>query len=222
MNTINILIADGRKLLREGLSVLLERHADLRVVGDASEIAAVPRLVEPLDVNVLVVNLSPLAPGSVDLLRRVIAQQPSFRVVALVLTPTADVIRQLLSAGVSGCLTKECTSDELVTAIRTAMNGGTYLSPALTQLMLNGYVRAAADRNSGASRALAPREREVLRRIASGENTKEIAHALGIGTKTVETHRRRLMQKLGRDSVAELTQYAVIEGLIQLGASVEV
>jgi two-component system, NarL family, response regulator NreC len=107
-----------------------------------------------------------------------------------------------------------------LSAIRAVARGTVYLSQSITEQVVKGYV-AAAHAPSPRSRPLAPREVEILRRIASGESTKEIAFALRLGTKTVETHRRRIMEKLNRFSVAELTQYAVAESLIPLASSVE-
>jgi DNA-binding NarL/FixJ family response regulator len=134
---------------------------------------------------------------------------------ALTLWPNTTFIREILEAGAAGCLTKECASADLVTAIRTVMTHMVYLSPRIAEAVVNGYVLPGG-KSAGAARALSARERQILRRIADGETTKQIALAFKVSTKTIETHRRRIMQKLGKHSVAELTKYAVREGLTSL------
>jgi DNA-binding NarL/FixJ family response regulator len=211
---INILLADGRKLFREGLSLLLEKHEDLRVIGEAEDGRDVCKLVRALSAHVVILNLTPPLSGGTDLIRSILRADPDVRVIVLTLTPAVHAVRELLEAGAVGCLTKECAGAELVSAIRTVIQGRVYLSPRLVEQLVSGYVRPAGD--APAPRPLAPREREVLRRIAGGQTTKEIAYALGVSAKTVETHRRRIMEKLGKHSVAELTKYAVLEGMTPL------
>lgn len=139
------------------------------------------------------------------------------RVVIAAVHPDATFVKQMLQAGAAACLTKECASEELASAIRAAAAGRTYLSPNLTETVVHGYVISAG--SSGRKRQLTPREREILQRIANGETTKQIAFALQVGPKTIETHRRRMMEKLDKHSVAELTKYAIREGLVSLEMS---
>ena len=213
MAKVNLLIVSGRKLLREGLTLLLKEHADLRVVGEADELERGLKLLEPLAVKAVVLNLSSPTQIGADLVRQLVAASAGVRVIVLASNPNQQCLRAVLDAGAAACLTKECSSEELVRAIRSAVAGQVYLSPRLMGMVVNNFARP--DRPP-VGRALAPREREVLRQIASGRTTKEIAYELGVSTKTIETHRRRLMEKLDRFSVAELTQYAVMEGLIAL------
>lgn len=214
VDPLNVLLVEGRKLLREGLCALLERHHDLRVVGEAEDgQAAVAKLIPALEVDVVVLNVIPPQYAGVDLVQSLTATFPDVRIVVLTLDPAPHLLRALLDAGAHGCLTRESSATELVAAIRTVMTGKTYLSPRLVDVMVHGYARPAP---RVSTRPLAPREREILARIAAGETTKQIARALGVGSKTVETHRRRLMQKLNKHSVAELTKYAVLEGLTPL------
>ena len=163
----------------------------------------------------VVLNVIPPQVGGVDLVHAITKSCPNVRVVALTMDPTPHLLRDLLNVGVHGCLTKQSSATELVEAIRTVMTDTMYLSPALVDLVANGNGHPLPA-PSIPTRPLAPREREILQRIAGGETTKEIARALGVGTKTVETHRRRMMQKLNKHSVAELTKYAVREGLTPL------
>jgi DNA-binding NarL/FixJ family response regulator len=216
MPKINVLIADGSKLLREGLAALLQKHADLRVVGEAADAHSAGKLIDPLGVDILIMNLSAATSMSAQLLRSLVADHPTIRIVALALHPGPRDVQMIVDAGAMACLTKECASEDLVAAIRSVVAGKRFLSPRLTEVILSGYASPTA--KAPITRPLAPREQEILRRIASGQATKQIAFELRVGTKTIETHRRRIMAKLNRHSVAELTQYAMLEGLVQLEA----
>ena len=215
---IQILLADGRKLLREALSLLLEKHDDLRVVGEAEEAHDVLRLVKAVSAQVVILTPTPATASVPDLVRSIIKTRPGVRVIVLTFSPAVEFVQDVLDAGALGCLTKECAGAELVAAVRAVLDNKLYLSPSRVDRVVKRYVRPSS--RSAAERSLAPREREILRHIASGQTTKEIAAALGVGTKTVETHRRRMMEKLNRHSVAELTKYAVLEGLTPLESSV--
>ena len=214
-NAIRVVLVEGRTLLREGLCALLERHEDMKVVGEFDESRSVTKLVGALAVDVVVLNVIPPQVGGIDLVKALAKHCPDVRIVALTMDPTPHLLRDLLNVGVHGCLTKQSSATELVEAIRTVMTDTTYLGPALVDLVASSNGDASPT-PSIPTRPLAPREREILQRIAGGETTKEIARALGVGTKTVETHRRRMMQKLNKHSVAELTKYAVREGLTPL------
>jgi DNA-binding NarL/FixJ family response regulator len=210
-----VLLVEGRKLLREGLCALLERHEDIEIVGEADDGRSAPRLIRGVGADVVVLNVIPPQQGAVEHVRQIVSQFPDVRVVVLTMDPTSPLLRELLNVGAHACLTKESSATELVEAIRAVMGGRTFLSPPLVDMVMNGVSRPHQPLPA-VVRPLAPREREILARIAAGETTKEIARALGVGTKTVETHRRRMMHKLNKHSVAELTKYAVIEGLTPL------
>ncbi len=211
---INVLLVEGRRVLREGLCLLLEKHPDIKVVGEADEADAAAKLVKALSPHVVILNVQTPSRATTESIRSIASVRSGSRVIVLALHPDAPFIREILEAGAAGCLTKECASEEMVTAIRTVAEKQLYLSPRMTDAVVSGYVLPRkGGRRDG---ALSARERDILRRIADGETTKQIARALGVSTKTVETHRRRMMQKLGLHSVAELTKYAVREGLSSL------
>jgi DNA-binding NarL/FixJ family response regulator len=212
---IQVLLADGRKILREGLSVLLEQHADIKVIGEAEEAQATVKLAKALSPDVIILNVALSTKGAPDLIKSLRSACPSARLLAMTVWPNTTFIREILEAGAAGCLTKDCASADLVTAIRTVMMHKVYLSPRIAEAVVNGYVLPGGSRASKV-RALSARERQILQRIADGETTKQIALAFKVSTKTIETHRRRIMQKLGKHSVAELTKYAVREGLTSL------
>jgi len=225
----NVLIAENRKLLREGLCALLGQYAEIRVVGEVEDARAALAQYKAVAADVLVITGIAVQGCGIEMVRSITDSAPALRVIVLTVDPSPHFLRELLGAGIHGCLNKDSSATQLVDAIRAVMSGGTYVSPKLLDVMV-----APGDGASGAdgdvvdespraapvaslpTRPLAPREREILRRIAGGESTKQIAHALGVGTKTVETHRRRLMHKLNKHTVAELTKYAVIHGLTPL------
>ena len=215
---INVLLADGRKLLREALSLLLEKQEDVRVIGEAEDGHDAVRLVKALSVHVVILNPTPATPSVSELVRSILKARPRVRVIVLTFNPAVEFVQDILDAGALGCLTKECAGAELMAAVRAVLENKLYLSPSLVDRVVKRYVRPST--RSTPERSLAPREREILRHIAAGQTTKEIAAALGVGTKTVETHRRRIMEKLNRHSVAELTKYAVLEGLTALETGV--
>jgi DNA-binding NarL/FixJ family response regulator len=136
------------------------------------------------------------------------------RIIALTHSPSPALIQEILAAGALGCLTKDCASQELMTAIRTAHAGKIYLSPSIAQAVVSGYVLQGKPASKIVG--LTAREKQILRLIADGTNTKQIAATIGVSVKTIETHRRRMMKKAGAHSVAELTKYAVREGITSL------
>ena len=212
---IKVVLADGRKMLREGQGVLLEKHADIKVVGEADDPAATAALLRAVAADVVVLNTGSLAPRARDLVKSISAAHSGIRIVVCSLAASAEFVREVFAAGASGCLTKECASEELATAIRTVLAGKTYLSPRLADALV-GYMMP--DDRARSQRNLSGKEQDILQRIADGQTTKQIAITLGVSSKTVETHRRRIMEKLGRHTVAELTKYAVSRGLSSLEA----
>jgi DNA-binding NarL/FixJ family response regulator len=211
---IRVLLADSRRLIREGICALLERYPDIKVVGACDEGPDAVKLVKALAPDVVLINLTLSTHGSRGLISDLRAAAARVRVVALTHSPGAESIQEILSAGVAGCLTKDCACDELLAAIRTVFAFKVYLSPFVAEAVVSGYVLRGkpASRTAG----LSAREKLILRRIADGETTKQIATAVGVSVKTIETYRRRMMQKLGVHSVAELIKYALREGMTSL------
>jgi len=212
----HVLVVDGRKLFREGICALLERRTDIKVVGEADAASAAPNLVEALSPDVVILNISPPNGDAATAVKRIAAAggPKGPRVILLTVHSDPPFFREVLQAGAAGCLTKESASEDLVTAIHTVTAGRIYLSPAIAEAVVAGYVSPRA--KTLAKRVLSSREREILRRIADGETTRDIAAGLQVSTKTIETYRRRVMEKLRLRTVAELTKYAVREGLTSL------
>ena len=215
---VRVLLVDGRKLFREGIRALLEKRSDISVVGEADDAVAAAKLVGALAPAVVILNLGPPLRNADDAIKRIraAADANGGGVSVILLTVHADpsFFRDVLRAGAQACLTKESASEDLIDAIRTVMSGRVYLSPAIAEAVVSGYVIPTSKHAAG--QLLSSREREILGCVADGEATRHIASRLGVSSKTVETYRRRVMEKLRLRSVAELTKYAVREGLTSL------
>ena len=215
---VRVILVEGRRVLREGLRLLLERHDNIHVAGEAEDGMAAAKIAKAITADVAVLNVTLWSKEVRDVIRAVSRARTA--VICLVMSHEPTFIRDLLEAGAVGCLTKDAAEEELVTAIRAVAGGKVYLSPSVTRTVLTDYAArsrpAGARRGQSGGQALSLRESEILRRIAEGQSSKEIAAELDIGLKTVDTHRRRLMQKLNRHSVAELTKAAIKLGLTSL------
>lgn len=213
---VRVLLADDHRLMREGLRHLLERRTDLRVVAEAADGLSTVRLAGELSPDVVVMDISMPGLNGVEATRRILASSPGVKVLALSMHADRRYVIAMLKAGASGYLLKDSASDELVRAIESALARTTFLSPAIADMVVKEYVSGLPGEAGGAFGLLTAREREVLQLVAEGLSTKEIAGRLGLSGKTVESHRQQLMEKLDLHSVAELTKYAVREGLTAL------
>ena len=209
---IEILIADDHLILRQGLRALLRGHSDMRIVAEAGDGAEAVRLAAEASPQVVVMDVSMPGLNGVEATRQILARMPHAKVIILSLY-SADwpLIAEAFRAGATGYIPKEASVDELVTAIRTVVQDKVYISPTAQDAAIEALRRPDAD--TSPRRLLTPREREVLRHLADGNAMKQIAVHLDVSVKTVETHRRQIMDKLGLHSVAELTKYAIRQGI---------
>ncbi|MBI5385501.1 MAG: response regulator transcription factor [Verrucomicrobia bacterium] len=215
-SVVRILLVEDHALVREGVRLLLGRESDLKVVGEAADARSALALAERLRPDLAVLDLGlPDAHGT-DLARQLLRRHPSLRVIILSVQGNAELLKQALAAGVSGYVLKANASDELLRAVRAAVAGRTYLCPELCSAMFANYQRLMEAPCGSGLRELSERERGVLGLIAEGRSTKEIAAALALSAKTIETHRLRIMKKLDAHSVAELTKHAIRIGLTSL------
>jgi DNA-binding NarL/FixJ family response regulator len=214
--TIRVILADDHSVFREGLCSLLRVEEDIDVVGLAADGDAAIALVRELRPDVVVMDIAMPGCDGIEATERILADEPSQRILALSMHADAQFMQKMFSVGAKGYLPKNCCFDELVTAIRTIHENGEYLSPSLNTALLSDYIGLLAKEKERNDRPLSDRETEVLKMIADGQHTKQIADLLCISVKTVETHRRQIMEKLGISTVAGLTRYAVRTGLVDL------
>ena len=214
--TIRVLLADDHKIVREGLSSLLEREPDIEVIALADNGRIAVQFAGELRPDVAVIDIAMPEMNGIEAIRRISRENPAIMVLALSMHSARRFVVEALSAGAKGYLLKDCAAEELVRAIRTVAGKETYLCPKAAELIVKDYMKRLPESAPTSDSLLSTRENEVLQLIAEGQNTKEIAFTLAISIKTVETHRQQIMKKLNLHSVAELTRYAIREGLTPL------
>ncbi len=213
---IRILLADDHTLFRDGLHNLFSQQPDMEVVGQASDGVEAARLACELEPDVVLMDVTMPGLNGFEATRRIHEQCP--RVKVLILSMHADLrfVTESLHAGACGYLLKESAFPQLVRAIGSAMAGQMVFSPTISEALARDYARRVGHEGGSAFVVLSAREREVLQLLAEGRATRDIAAELNVSIKTVETHRRQIMQKLDIHSVAELTKYAIREGITGL------
>lgn len=214
--TIKVIIADDHKIMRDGLRTLLAKHAGITVVGEAEDGRETVQLAKKLSPDVVIMDIAMPDLNGIEATRKIVAEHPGVKVIALSMHSDRRFVSEMLKAGASAYLLKDCAFEELVTAIQSVMKNKPYLSPGITGVVIEQYVRGRAKPGSPVFSPLSDREREVLHLMAEGKTTKEIASQLNLSIKTVETHRMNIMEKLDIHTIAELTKYAIREGLTSL------
>jgi DNA-binding NarL/FixJ family response regulator len=211
-----ILIADDHQIVRQGLRFLLEKEVDLKVVAEAENGRTTVRLARELNPGVIIMDVAMPDLNGIEATRQIIAEMPATKVIALSMYADRRFVVNMLKAGASGYLLKDCAYEELIRAIRVVLAHKTYLSPGVTDILVKDCQMGIPMNEISAFALLTPREREVLQLMSEGNSTAKIADQLHVSIKTVESHRQQLMQKLNLRSVAELTKYAIREGLTSL------
>jgi len=211
--SIRVVLADDHRIIREGLRALLEQEQDIQLVAEAETGREAVQLARKLTPHVLVMDLAMPDLNGIEATRQVVKESPQVKVLGLSMHTDKRFILGMLEAGASGYLLKDCAFEEFVNAVRSVAAGGMYLSPRIAGAVVRERLMPAAAPVSTPGGALTPREREIVQLIAEGRCTKEIADLLSVSVKTVETHRQHIMAKLNINSVAELTKFAIREGL---------
>lgn len=214
---IKVLLADDHKIFRDGLRTLIEKEG-MEVVGEAENGRKAIKLAEKLMPSVIVMDVSMPDMNGIEATRKIKTGTPDVKIIALSMHSDRRFVLGMLEAGASGYLLKDCAFGELANAITQVSTGNTYLSPQIADVVVKGYLNKAIDSSIIGGAILTSREREILQLIAEGLTAKEIAAHVFLSIKTIETHRRNIMQKLNMKSTADLTRYAIREGLISLDA----
>jgi DNA-binding NarL/FixJ family response regulator len=215
MVKVKLQIVDDHKVVRDGLRLLFEQQPDMEVIAEADNGRTALQLARKLKPDVIVMDISMPKLNGYDAALQISKELPQIKLIALSMHTDARHVEAMLSAKVSGYVIKNCAFEELVHAVCCAMQGRVYLSPSIADIVVKGYL-AQNDNNRKPKHTLTGREREILQLISEGTKTKDIAAQLFISVKTVDTHRRQIMQKLKLSSVAELTKFAVREGITLL------
>ena len=214
--SLKVLLVDDHTIVREGLRALLEKEPDVEVVAEAGSGRLALQLARECHPDVVVMDISMPDMNGIDATRQILAECGDMRVLALSMESDRRFIVEVLKAGASGYVLKDAAFAELATAIRMVAADEAYLGPRISALIIKDYLQRIPQESSLTYEGLTPREREILQMVADGKNSKEIAFAFSVSVKTVENQRHSIMKKLNLYSIAELTKYAIREGLTSL------
>jgi DNA-binding NarL/FixJ family response regulator len=209
---IRLLLVDDHAILRDGLRALLSYYPDVEVVGEAEDGLQAIEAVESLAPDVVLMDIAMPGMNGLEASRRIRERHPETRILVLTQYDDQRYVLPFLRAGVSGYVLKRALGSDLINAVRTVAKGESFLYPTVASTVLE-ELRQPPDNGPENARPLTPREQEILRRVAAGETSRQIALALNLSAKTVEWHRGNLMNKLELRSVAELVRYAIEHGL---------
>ncbi len=215
MNPIRILLADDHTVMRNGLRLLLERQANLTVVGEASDGRETVRVAEAVSPDVVVMDIAMPNLNGIEAARQITSTHPQTAIVILSMHSDESYVIRALKAGARAYLLKDSAEGDLIAAIHAITEGKSFFSPAISRILVEDYMRQLEQRHvEDTYELLTAREREILQLLAEGKSNKEAAIMLNLSTYTVETHRTHILQKLNLHSVPELILYAVRKGII--------
>ena len=216
MNKIRVLLADDHTILRDGIRALLEDQADIDVIGEAEDGISTVKMTAQLQPDVVVMDIAMPLLNGLEATRQIQRDTPQAKVLILTMHENEEYIRQVLAAGALGYVLKDAAARDLLSAIRSVYHGEAVLSPAITRLVIEDYLRWGDIRPPDTSNGLTPREREVLQLIAEGYTNKDIAEILCLSVKTIQSHRTNLMSKLDLHDRGELIKYAIQKKIIDI------
>jgi len=213
--SIKILIADDHESARLGVRYLIEKtNMDMTIVGEANNGHLALEMVADLRPDIVIMDVSMPELNGIETTRKIKQEHPQIKVIALSIYKRTSMVVEMLKAGTSGYILKESISDDLVIAIKAALSDQIYLSPEINGIIAADYVGGNLPRTTeSTSQNLSPREREILQLLAEGHHVKEIAQSLGLSPKTIESIRSKIAKKLQTSNLAEMTKYALREGL---------
>jgi DNA-binding NarL/FixJ family response regulator len=213
---IKILLADDHRLMREGLRSLLEEQPDFTVVGEADNGKTAVQLATDLMPDIIIMDISMPGLNGIDATQQILSICVKSKVIALSMHTERRTVLEMINAGATGYLLKDCAFEEVVQAVRTVASNSTYLSPKIAEIVIKDYVHRIPKDELSSLSSLTTREREVLQLLSEGKKTKEIADMLRVSVKTAESYRQHIMEKLNIHSIAELTKFAIREGITSL------
>ena len=213
---IRVLIVDDHMIFRDGLNSLLDRQPDMEVVAEADNGRVALKHAKELSPGVVIMDIGMSELNGIDATRQIVKMLPSVKVLALSMYSDKRFVKEMLKAGASGYMLKDSAFNELIDAIRVIVENKIYISPSVAGIVLDDYLGASTDKESSVRSLLTPREMEVLQLLAEGKSMKQIALSLSLSIKTIESHRTRIMQKIDVSNIADLTKYAIREGIISL------
>lgn len=214
--SIKVIIADDHKIMRDGLKSMLEKQRDIEIIAEASDGRTSVELAIKLKPDVIIMDVAMPDMNGIEATRQIIEKSPKIKVIALSMHSDKQFILEMLNAGASGYLLKDCAFHELINAIHSVASNRSYLSPEIADVMIKEFKHVISKESLSVFSLLTSRERQVLQLIAEGKTTKEIAYTLKVSSKTIETYRQQIMYKLDIHSIAGLTKYAVREGLTSI------
>ncbi len=214
--TTKIFLVDDHKIMRDGLRALLEKQRGFQVVGEAKNGRTAMEKIGELKPDVIIMDIAMPNMNGMEATRQILAKTPDVKVLALSMHSDKRFVAGMLKAGAKGYLLKDCAFEEVTEAVRAVVANQIYISPGITQVVMEDYMRFLTQDAPFVDSPITAREREVLQLLTEGNSAKEIASRLHISVKTIETHRQHIVEKLNIHSVAELTKYAIRTGLTSL------
>lgn len=214
--SVRVMLVDDHRIMRDGLRSLLQSENDIEVVGEAADGREAVTVAGEVAPDVVVMDLTMPGMSGTEATAEILAARPDTKVLALSMVLDRGCVVEALKAGGVGYILKECAAEELVTAIRAVASGSPYLCDQITSLIMKDFSRNEDEKGVDTASRLSKREREVLQQVAEGRSTKAIAFEFGVSIKTVEVQRHNIMKKLNLFSVAELTKFAIREGLTSI------
>jgi DNA-binding NarL/FixJ family response regulator len=208
-----VLLVDDHEIMREGISALLRRYSEFEVVGQAADGRRALEMASQLKPDIIIMDVGMPNLNGVDATKQLLSMNPELKIMALSTHSDGAIVAKMIKAGAKGYILKESAFEELVEGLNTLQDGGTFLCNKISKVVFSDYVDLVANPKVMDGDGLSGREREVLQLVAEGHTTKQIAEILNLSTKTIDSHREHIMEKLGIRNVAGLTRYAIRQGM---------